>query len=594
MRGSIEAVGNQLLTCPTRPRLHQRAKPHGHHGDDEQQLQHGLRRHRRRRSTVNSSTATLTLPAGATVTWAGLYWGADTSAGTGGSAAPNAANRGTVRFKAGAGAYQTVTANAADVLTSTGAATRYRAFANVTSRVPATAPTRSATCRPAAATTATPAGRWSSPTRTRPRTCTGSASTTASARSTPRTPSRPTSRRSTRPRAGPVATKTGLLAFEGDAGLQTEVATFNGNTLTDPLNTLNNLMNSSMTVDGVYMGGRTPAYNNTQGTDIDVFNSTGLLANHQSSAILAFSSTQDLFVPSALWLVSDEGPAANTTGPTIGGIARDGSTLTADPGSGTARRRSPTSTSGSAATPPATTASTSPARPAARTRSARTTSAARSASSSPPSTTPAPRTRRPRARPARSGSSRPPTSRPGRQRHPAGRRDADHDARRLDRHRAAGLRRPVAALRHRRRQLHRHRRRHRLELRAHRRRRRLDDPQRGHRLQRRRLRHRRSVTGGQVDPVAPANTVVPAGHRRRARRPDADRRRRHLDRHRPIDYDYQWQRCDARRHRLRAIAGETGTTYVLTGDDIGHAVRVEVTATNVAGNATANSARPPR
>ena len=83
-------------------------------------------------STVNSSTATLALPAGATVTWAGLYWGADTSAGTGGAAAPNAANRGTVRFKVGAGAYQNVTANAADVLTSTGTATRYRAFANVT------------------------------------------------------------------------------------------------------------------------------------------------------------------------------------------------------------------------------------------------------------------------------------------------------------------------------------------------------------------------------------------------------------------------------------------------------------------------------
>ena len=83
-------------------------------------------------TTLNSSTATLSLPAGATVTWAGLYWGADTAAGTGGSAAPDAANRGTVRFKVGAGGYQTVTAAPADVLTSTGKATRYRAFANVT------------------------------------------------------------------------------------------------------------------------------------------------------------------------------------------------------------------------------------------------------------------------------------------------------------------------------------------------------------------------------------------------------------------------------------------------------------------------------
>ena len=37
-------------------------------------------------------------------------------------------------------------------------------------------------------------------------------------------------------------------------------------------------------------------------------------------------------MPSALFLVSDEGPAANTAGPTVGGLARDGSTLTADPG----------------------------------------------------------------------------------------------------------------------------------------------------------------------------------------------------------------------------------------------------------------------
>ena len=37
-------------------------------------------------------------------------------------------------------------------------------------------------------------------------------------------------------------------------------------------------------------------------------------------------------MPSALWLVSDEGPAANTAGPTVGGVARDGSTLTANPG----------------------------------------------------------------------------------------------------------------------------------------------------------------------------------------------------------------------------------------------------------------------
>ena len=50
---------------------------------------------------------------------------------TGGSAAPAAANRGSVRFKVSAGTYQIVSAVAADELTFTGKDTRYRAFANV-------------------------------------------------------------------------------------------------------------------------------------------------------------------------------------------------------------------------------------------------------------------------------------------------------------------------------------------------------------------------------------------------------------------------------------------------------------------------------
>ena len=57
----------------------------------------------------------------------------------------------------------------------------------------------------------------------------------------------------------------------------------------------------------------------------------------------------------------------------------------------------------------------------------------------------------------------------------------------------------------------------------------------------------------------------------------------------PLGYDHQWQRCDADGTDCVDIAGATGATYVLTGDDIGHAVRVEVTATNVAGDATASS-----
>ncbi len=66
---------------------------------------------------------------------------------------------------------------------------------------------------------------------------------------------------------------------------------------------------------------------------MDVFDTTGALANNQTSAPLAFSSTQDSFMPSAFFVVSDEGPAVVTSPPTAAGIARDGEVLTAAPGS---------------------------------------------------------------------------------------------------------------------------------------------------------------------------------------------------------------------------------------------------------------------
>ena len=52
---------------------------------------------------LDSSSAILTLPAGATVLWAGLYWGADTSKGAGGaSAAPDGSDNAlkTIQLKA--------------------------------------------------------------------------------------------------------------------------------------------------------------------------------------------------------------------------------------------------------------------------------------------------------------------------------------------------------------------------------------------------------------------------------------------------------------------------------------------------------------
>ncbi len=57
----------------------------------------------------------------------------------------------------------------------------------------------------------------------------------------------------------------------------------------------------------------------------------------------------------------------------------------------------------------------------------------------------------------------------------------------------------------------------------------------------------------------------------------------------PISYGYLWGRCDAQGANCVTIGGATGQTYVLTASDVGHTVRVQVTATNTSGSTSALS-----
>ena len=59
----------------------------------------------------------------------------------------------------------------------------------------------------------------------------------------------------------------------------------------------------------------------------------------------------------------------------------------------------------------------------------------------------------------------------------------------------------------------------------------------------------------------------------------------------PIAYAYAWQRCDAAGDGCAAIAGATNASYTPDPDDVGHALRVGVTATN--GDGAASKASDP-
>jgi hypothetical protein len=56
-----------------------------------------------------------------------------------------------------------------------------------------------------------------------------------------------------------------------------------------------------------------------------------------------------------------------------------------------------------------------------------------------------------------------------------------------------------------------------------------------------------------------------------------------------MTYARQWRRCDSDGSACVDIAGATGKQYTATGDDIGHALRVRVDASNGAGDASAES-----
>ena len=60
-----------------------------------------------------------------------------------------------------------------------------------------------------------------------------------------------------------------------------------------------------------------------------------------------------------------------------------------------------------------------------------------------------------------------------------------------------------------------------------------------------------------------------------------------------MTFAYQWQRCDSKGHRCSSLSGAVLPVYTVVSADLGYALRSQVTATNVAGSATATSTHSP-
>lgn len=57
----------------------------------------------------------------------------------------------------------------------------------------------------------------------------------------------------------------------------------------------------------------------------------------------------------------------------------------------------------------------------------------------------------------------------------------------------------------------------------------------------------------------------------------------------PIDFDYQWQQCDVDGNNCSDIPGATNPTYTPTSGDVGHRIKVAVTANNSQGSSASTS-----
>jgi len=330
LHGNLDAIGNTLMTCPTAAANCTAARGGSPYSNNDFTM--GYVDVDSDASTFDSSSATLALPTGSTVAWAGLYWAADTSGGSGGAADSHSWSRDQVKLKLDSGAYQTVAAASGDVLTSSSQPSRYRGFADVTSLVTGTGTYTVANVK--AGTGSDRFAGWSlfvayrdaAQTLRHVNVYDGLGTVDAShSFSTTIAPFQT-------PASGTVTTNTGLLSFEGDPGYATESMKLNGAAWSNAVNPANNVFNSTISANGALVSAKSPNYANQLGMDLDSQSATGALANSQSSTTLSFTSTQDYYMPSAFFLVSDEAPAINTGLPSTSGTPGAGSTLTADPG----------------------------------------------------------------------------------------------------------------------------------------------------------------------------------------------------------------------------------------------------------------------
>jgi hypothetical protein len=248
-------------------------------------------------NTFNSSRSDLVMPAGSQVLFAGLYWGARTN-GTAVNA--STALRDTVKFMTPGGAvYQELTGSPISKKSND-----YQRFKDVTSIVAgAGAGTYTvANVQAQKDKTDTYAG-WSLVVVYRApgepaRNLTvfdgyASVSKTPSSNATVNIPISGFKA----PTTGPVKATLGFIAYEGDLAKTGDTVKFDGKSLSDAANPVNDFFNSTISNRGTLISTKDPNYVNQLGYDADLITADGIIKNGATSATITMTTGGETYYP---------------------------------------------------------------------------------------------------------------------------------------------------------------------------------------------------------------------------------------------------------------------------------------------------------
>ena len=243
-------------------------------------------------TTFDSSSATLSLPAGASVLFAGLYWG--------GRNPQNASLRNQVKLSTPAsGGYLTL--NGALLGTSTTSnGSDYQSFVNVTSQVAAAGSGTYTAANVQASTGTNVYAGWALvvayqapglPARNLTvfdgyaSVNSGDSAVTGSINGF------------VTPPTGAVNAKVGVVAYEGDLGFAGDSMSLNGNALSDAVNPVNNFFNSTISNLGSRVTAKAPNYINQLGFDAKIVDASGFVPNGATGATFQLQTTNDQYFP---------------------------------------------------------------------------------------------------------------------------------------------------------------------------------------------------------------------------------------------------------------------------------------------------------